>query len=115
MVDFAIMKANKPIATPNFHVISPFIWQRSPEGQFFWTKIITKNYTFSSSIFAAGHQPGGHHRSSGCPVVIIGGLVVRAGDCRFSTPGSIPSRNTQIFLFFKIEETCTLTTFVSRN
>ena len=35
MVDFAIMKANKPISTPNFHFTSPFVWQRSPKRQFF--------------------------------------------------------------------------------
>ena len=45
MVDFAIMKANKPIATPNLYFISP-----SKKADF-WPKIITKNYTFSSSIF----------------------------------------------------------------
>jgi len=45
------MKAHKPTATPNFQFISSFVWQRSPESQFFWPKIITKNYTFSSSIF----------------------------------------------------------------
>ena len=38
MVDFAFMKANKPIANPNFHFISAFIWQRNPKRQFFGRK-----------------------------------------------------------------------------
>ena len=35
MVDLVIMKANKPTAAPNFHFISPFVWQQSSKSQFF--------------------------------------------------------------------------------
>ena len=38
MVDSTIMKGNKPTATPNFHIISPFIWQQCPKSQFFSRK-----------------------------------------------------------------------------
>ena len=38
MVDSVIMKANKLTATPNFHFISPFVWQQSPKSQFFGRK-----------------------------------------------------------------------------
>ena len=40
--------------------------------------------------------------------------MVRARDYRFSTTGSIPVRNSKFFSF-KIEETCTLTTFVEQK
>ena len=46
MVDFAIMKANKPTATPNFQFISSFVWQRSPESQFFGRKSSRKIIPF---------------------------------------------------------------------
>ena len=41
--------------------------------------------------------------------------MVRAWDYRFSIPGSILVRNSEIFFSFKIEETCTLTTFVEQK
>ena len=41
MVDFAIVKANKPVATPNFHFISPSVWEQSPKRQFFGRNMIT--------------------------------------------------------------------------
>ena len=51
MVDFAIIKAKKPTATPNFH-LSPFVWQQHESKKpVCLPKIITKNYTFSWSIF----------------------------------------------------------------
>ena len=46
---------------------------------------------------------------------VLGGLVVRTGDCGPSTPGSNPARIYEIFFPFKIEETCTLTTFVEQK
>ena len=48
---FTIMKENKPTSALNFHLISWFVWQQSPKRQFFWPKLITKNYTCSSSSF----------------------------------------------------------------
>ena len=41
--------------------------------------------------------------------------MVRAWDYWFSIPGSIPTRTWEIFFSFKIEETCTLTTFVEQK
>ena len=47
---------------------------------------------------------------------ILGGLVVRIGDCGPGTPGSNPARIFMRFLFsFKIEETCTLTAFAEQK
>ena len=52
---------------------------------------------------------------------ILGGLVVRVKDYRSGTPGSSrPRRDSTFFLLlfffsFKIEETCTLTTFVEQK
>ena len=43
---------------------------------------------------------------------ILGGVVVRAGDCGPSAPGLNPVCIYEISSSFKIEETCTLTTFV---
>ena len=43
---------------------------------------------------------------------ILGGVVVRAGDCGPSAPGLNPVCIYEISSYFKIEETCTLTTFV---
>ena len=45
----------------------------------------------------------------------LGGLVVRVEDCRASTPGSNPPRHNEFFFSFKIEETCTMTTFVEQK
>ena len=48
-------------------------------------------------------------------------LVVRVKDCRYGTPGSSRPRATVLFSVvvfffpFKIEETCTLTTFVEQK
>ena len=52
MVDFAIMKVNKPIATPNFYFISPFVWQRSPLRQFFGRKSSPKITLFRRAFTA---------------------------------------------------------------
>ena len=52
---------------------------------------------------------------------ILGGLVLRVKDCRSGTPGSSrPWRDSTFFcrcffFSFKIEETCTLTTFVEQK
>ena len=35
MVNFAIIRAKKPTATPNFHFISSFVGQQSPKSYFF--------------------------------------------------------------------------------
>ena len=52
MVDFVIMKANKPTATPNFHFISPFVWQQSPKSQFFGRKSSPKLTLFVVDFLA---------------------------------------------------------------
>ena len=41
--------------------------------------------------------------------------MVRVEDCRASTLGSNPPRPDEICFSFKIEETCTLTTFVEQK
>ena len=51
MVDFVIMKANKPTATRNFHFISPFVWQQSPKSQFFGRKSSPKITLFVVDFF----------------------------------------------------------------
>ena len=45
---------------------------------------------------------------------ILGGLLVRIDDCRSGTPGSNLPRHIDFFSF-KIEETCTLGTFVEQK
>ena len=49
---------------------------------------------------------------------LLGGLVVRVEDCRADTPTGTPGSNPprhMWFFFFKIQETCTLTTFVEQK
>ena len=41
--------------------------------------------------------------------------MVRVEDCRASTPSSNPPRHSEGFFFLKIQETCTLTTFVEQK
>ena len=45
------MKAHKPTATPNFQFISSFVWQRSPESQFFGRKSSQKIIPFHRRFF----------------------------------------------------------------
>ena len=45
----------------------------------------------------------------------FGGPVVRVEDYRADMPGSNLHRHIGIFFFFKIQETCTLTTFVEQK
>ena len=47
--------------------------------------------------------------------LLLGGLVVRAEDCHSGMPGSNLPRHSGIFFFLKIQETCTLTTFVEQK
>ena len=42
MVNFAIMKANKPAATPNCYFISSFVGRQSPKSYFFGQKSTPK-------------------------------------------------------------------------
>ena len=42
MVNFAIMKANKPTATPNCYFISSFVGRQSPKSYFFGQKSTPK-------------------------------------------------------------------------
>ena len=41
--------------------------------------------------------------------------MVRVEDCRAGTPGSITPPHMKCFFSFKIQETCTLTTFVEQK
>ena len=41
--------------------------------------------------------------------------MVRVEDCHANTPGSILRPHKRIFFSFKIQETCTLTTFVEQK
>ena len=41
--------------------------------------------------------------------------MVRVEDCRAEMPGSNLPRHIGIFFFFKIQETCTLATFVEQK
>ena len=51
MVDFAIIKANKPTATPNFH-LSPFVWQQhESKSQFVCRKSSPKIALFRGRFF----------------------------------------------------------------
>ena len=45
----------------------------------------------------------------------LSGLVVRVEDCRAGTMGSNPLRFSEFFFSFKLQETCTLTTFVEQQ
>ena len=46
---------------------------------------------------------------------ILGGLLVKVNDCRSGMPGSYLPLVTSNAFSFKIEETCTLTTFVEQK
>ena len=47
---------------------------------------------------------------------ILGGLLVRIGDCGPGTLGSSPAHVSEnLFFSFEIEETCTFTTFVEQQ
>ena len=47
--------------------------------------------------------------------LLFGGLVVRVASCHAGMPGSILPRHGGILFFLKIQEACTLTTFVEQK